>query len=345
MTRFENMTGNMKNLYISMWGNNDFIKQAEIDNSVTEKGDIIKKSVNSFSFVDKNHEDKEKILANIFDITDKELFAEKLCMACSGSGQELRRITTLHSSSLCALLFFYNVTEANPLTIDEVGTFTDSVFEFQSPVINNQSNMDVVLIGKDNVGKDILLFLESKFSEYINDTTTALKISEAYKGNEYSENIYVEDCLKDLDIGITKSENGYFTITSTDKCYLGGIKQMISHYIGIRNLLDCKKTVQKCEYQNRVHEKIDSGAKIYLGEILFDHVIGDFEIGKGNKCFADYSKKYNKLAGKLNRAIGQENKSNRFVVLEDDLKYSMFRNDGYKHEVEDKILQFYNLND
>ena len=95
-------------------------------------------------------------------------------MAVGGSGNEGDKITTLHSSSLCALLHFYNV-ERHPLTLEfktknnkkvEIKRrviFNKSVFEFKSPVIGNPSNMDVVLIGKDeNTGKNIVFFLESK---------------------------------------------------------------------------------------------------------------------------------------------------------------------------------------
>ena len=90
---------------------------------------------------------------------------DQAAMACGGSGQEERRITTLHSSSLCALLFFYNVTDNHPLTIKGVGTFKESVFEFRSPVRDEEhpSCMDVVLIGEDEEHKPLVLFLESKF--------------------------------------------------------------------------------------------------------------------------------------------------------------------------------------
>ena len=118
------------------------------------------------------------MLINIFNIKDSTLFEEKYKMAVGGSGNEGDKITTLHSSSLCALLHFYNV-EKHALTLEfktknnkngEIKRrvrFTKSVFEFKSPVIDNPSNMDVVLIGKDETSnEDVVLFLESKFAEY-----------------------------------------------------------------------------------------------------------------------------------------------------------------------------------
>lgn len=66
----------------------------------------------------------------------------------------MRRIARLHSSSLCALLFFYNVSKKNPYSMEIEGenyAFTYSRFEYQNTVIEgrNPSNMDVVLVGTE----------------------------------------------------------------------------------------------------------------------------------------------------------------------------------------------------
>ena len=57
-------------------------------------------------------------LTEIFKIANNELFKQKFSQSISGSGQELKRIATVHSSSLCALLFFYNVSEVNPYIME-----------------------------------------------------------------------------------------------------------------------------------------------------------------------------------------------------------------------------------
>ena len=106
------------------------------------------------------------------DNEEKDDFKSKLIAACSGDGGEGAKITTLHSSSLCAFLFFYKVSDTNPLNIDINGNnvaFFKVLFEYQNTVIEGRkpSNVDIVLIGKDNKNKDIILFLESKFSEYL----------------------------------------------------------------------------------------------------------------------------------------------------------------------------------
>lgn len=115
-------------------------------------------------------------LGEVFGVIDMRAFKEKYRQAVSGSGKEYRRIATLLSSSLCALLHFYNVTDDNPLTLQfTVGindtqmsvTCTDSIFEYKSPVTAGPSNMDIVLSGKDDrTGKDTLVFAESLSSYF-----------------------------------------------------------------------------------------------------------------------------------------------------------------------------------
>ena len=142
-------------------------------------------------------------LASFFSIEDKDLFDKKFRMACSGNGGEGMKISTLHSSALCALLFFYNVCNNNPLVIKELPEyeFVDSVFEFKNKVIGYPSNIDIVLLGykKSNSDEKIILFLESKFSEYITGTTN--KGSKYEIGKSYFKkykSIYNESFLEKL---------------------------------------------------------------------------------------------------------------------------------------------------
>ena len=110
-------------IYNSLWRDNKFFGNIRVQKvfSVRYK----KYSDNSYAFQIKNDEgniiDNKNIsklkckcfdsiykkLTEIFDIEDKDdRFKKKLKEACGGSGSEQRKITTLHSSSLCALLFF-----------------------------------------------------------------------------------------------------------------------------------------------------------------------------------------------------------------------------------------------
>ena len=228
-------------------------------------------------------------LKRVFGIKDN-VFDEKFQQACSGSGQEERRIATLHSSSLCALLFFYNVTEKHPLTfyVEGVGevTFQEAVFEYQNCVIANAnpSNMDVTLLGKCG-DKKVILFLESKFSEYITGTQKKLNINCAYLQERISKNLYQNwQWSKD-----EESAGKEFSVSISEKpAYLGGLKQMISHYVGVRkfekgiqelkngqntskNLHDVTANQDKQEIQLKVRNyALDGDVIIALGSIIFD---------------------------------------------------------------------------
>lgn len=106
-------------------------------------------------------------LKYVFGISNPD-WGELYRQAVSGSGKEEEKITTLHSSSLLALLCFANITEENPLRI--AGTkYTKVWLEVKNRVFDNPSNIDIVL---GNGGSD-LLFIESKFTEYLTPANKA----------------------------------------------------------------------------------------------------------------------------------------------------------------------------
>ncbi len=395
-------------IYIILWWrDNKFFENIRVQKvfSVRYK----KYSDNSYAFQIKNDEgniiDNKNIsklkckcfdsiykkLTEIFDIEDKDdRFKKKLKEACGGSGSEQRKITTLHSSSLCALLFFYNVSEENQLTLtidSKKITFIDVLFEFQNTVIKGgkPSNVDVVLLGKDdNNDNKVILFLESKFSEYLDVSSQFTYLGLDYL-REY-ECIYNDDFLKNIGFSIIKNEkepkvfkkkkNGkikeYNGIETTNKSnsYIEGVKQMISHYIGINNLLEegfhdkkdnhiklqklyvfldkgTTEGYEKIQLDKKELMKKLKQSKVYLGEILFDF----HNMNIGNKeDFYNYSDKYTKLAENL-KVLEDKNKSrNKIIVLPQLLTYSLFKdnkeNSKYKieHKIEDKIKEYYKLN-
>jgi hypothetical protein len=333
----------IRNLYNAMWEGNPIINSNPIVKSNASKE---KQSENSFSF---EGEDKVAVLIDIFNIPEenRDIFRTKFKMACEGSGQEYRRITTIHSSSLCALLFFYNVTEKNLLKIDGIGVFTKSVFEFKSPVIdeNHNSCMDVVLIGKNDNGEDVVLFLESKFSEYYTSVSKKLNnLSERYLSkseNEYGVDLYSDAFLGSLKLNKSKVEDGSFDLCTDDEFYIGGIKQMISHYIGIRNNLNCNFAKQEEKDQEEVIDLIRTGAKVYLAEIIFDAVIGEFKLANGKAYKEAYSEKYEVLATKLNADIQKSDAKNRFMVMPHEFGYTMFLDENQKYKLDENVRLFY----
>ena len=104
-------------IYKDFFFNNKFVQTLEIHNTIWNGKD----SNNSFCLKDKNTQKEEipNILQRTFGIKEKNLFIKKYNEAISGDGQEWKRITTLHSSSLIALLCFYSVSEKHPLSIGD----------------------------------------------------------------------------------------------------------------------------------------------------------------------------------------------------------------------------------
>lgn len=286
---------------------------------------------NEYLSTKKLSENDKKNIANqlirIFKIEDDERihFIKKIIEACSGNGGEGAKITALHSSSLCALLFFYNVSEDNHLEIDRIPDyeFVDSVFEFKNKVIGYPSNIDVVLLGrkKSKRNEKIILFLESKFSEYITGITTKnskYKIGKSYFTNDYSKPFYKEEFLKSLQLE-RYEENSKTYLRPTKEAeyakYIEGIKQMISHYVGIRKFI-------KGDYYNNDEEilklvKEYSDGKIILGEILFDNFEKTLDHFQKN-----YESDYSKLAKKINEEARKTEECKKFSVLEKVIKYS-----------------------
>ena len=305
---FEELKTPKKEIYEYLWGNCD------LDFEVAKKG--VTDPSYELAFEGKTLIDfvGDKIALS-FDINkNKETFAKKFQMACSGSGDELKKITTLHSSSLCALLFFFNV-DNKKLVIPSLSEyeFTESYFEFKNKVIGYPSNIDVVLLGKNiNTGKNVIFFLESKFSEYITGTKKK-KVGKSYfKSGSPSLPIY--NCIeKDKSFDFNK-ENGF----NNSEKYNEGIKQMISHYYGIRNFME-KPADNEDVYKNIRDYKAE---EIILGEILFDNFAKNSDL---EKKLNNYKDDYSKLAKIINDQydIDKTKPENiKFKVLTESLVYS-----------------------
>ena len=261
---------------------------------------------------------------------DWKIFADKYLQATSGDGQEARRIRTLHSSSLLCLLCFYGVSEERPLNLIVEGRqvrFTSSQFEVKNPVGTDEtgkehnSNMDVVLYGKDSQnGKKVILFLESKFSEYLTWGKYSGISNHVYRKiyAQLSHNGVLER------MGLKYEENpdnrGYSDLDSVKgktMHYAGGIKQMVSHFLGVKNAAAGKQ-----------YEDYD----IYLGEILFKF---PDSIEDAQRKFNDYDGLYKTLAKGLNQ-ISED----KFKVLGQCLTYQ----DVFKdYDLEESVRSFYSL--
>lgn len=355
--KFEKLSGKNKVIYEGLWGNGE---RLEMDIEPNSKNDIT-----TYKIVGEEDTNGEAI-QKAFRISNKEAFVRQYKKAISGNGDEKRKILRLHSSSKCSLLCFYNVKE-KPITInidDKDIVFDFSTFEFKNPVIRYPSNMDVVLLSED---RKTVLFLESKFSEYyISVENVSSFISDSYKTNEFSGPIY--ENISDIGLGLCSASLNYkdlkgiekerkgFKLYTIDKSlnYLDGIKQLISHYVGvrrrIRDRVDDKlkadtATEQDIEISTEILNAIrNSESKVYLGEILFDK----FVLPQGCKeedpvsILEKYSVLYKKLAMLLNNEIAVNGLADKFKVIDKAIKYSevISRN---KNQIEKETLKFYGI--
>ena len=164
-------------------------------------------------------------------------------MFMAGGGHELEDYTdkkgilhlahakSIYSSSMLAYNFFYWVSPENPLTLH--GTIYDKVyFEVKFPVLakdsngsrnNRPSNMDVLLISDDC---QTMFCVESKYTEHTHHRAAIFKDAYFKPSCYYKDNPYRTSFIK-CALRYNEKKNGYFA----------GIKQNISHIIGITNIL------------------------------------------------------------------------------------------------------------
>ena len=163
-----------------------------------------------------------------------EMSVEHKQMFDDASGSELKdklvpaKAKAIDSSSILSYNFFRHINKECSIEIDKI-RYNNVVFEVQLRTLKASSkpaNIDVALISED---KKTVLFIESKFLEYLENDS--IKLSDSYrdKNNYYKDNEEVEDLLK---------MSGSFTIKER---YNYGIKQNICHLIGISNLSKSEK--------------------------------------------------------------------------------------------------------
>ncbi|MBR6251029.1 MAG: hypothetical protein IKR17_07550 [Bacteroidales bacterium] len=304
-----------------------------IERTWWQHGNDSKYSDNSYSFsidgidnkkISKNNlEDVVQKLSNLFRIDKNEVFATKLKEVCNGNGNEIRKITTVHSSSLCALLFFYNVSEDNPIKINGVN-YGEVLFEYKNKCIkdNAPSNIDIALVSTD---KKTVLFLESKFSEYLTNSRVSSEISNSYKENELSDKIYSTDSIEKIfGEGAQKVSSGnYFKIKAKQPAYIDGIKQMISHYIGADNFAEGERVDDRLKKIN--------AENVLLGTIVFD----GFE---NNPRCEGYRKLYENFVKEVGRIIG----NSKVILLSKPLTYKELWEEN-KESIDRDVASFYGV--
>ena len=327
----------------------EFFSKSKLEAEVEKTKWRGRPSDNSFCFINPEVKYKEregvvlKKLKEVFGI-DSNTFDTKFRQAISGDGQEVKRIATLHSSSLAALLLLYSVSYDNPLICELDGkkyTFDNCYFEVKTNVKDSHfSNMDVVLVGKNSEDKDVLFFLESKFSEYLNTGMCDNISLDAYKDKYKELGLMGDNAIQGLhfEFGKGKDNKDCIQIKSLDPHspqYCSGIKQMISHYMGVTNFINNGEEALDPKQKPCFNELVNlrDGAKIILGEVLFAF---DDKVDKGKTKFSKYSSIYRDLA----KVLELKKESSRLHILPEVLTYQELLKD---FKIDSKVKDFYQL--
>lgn len=301
------------------------VKNTEISN---EKGSQWSYEI---SVPDRNEKTVSKILYAIFkpEISEED-WNKKFMMAINGDGQELRRITTLHSSSLLALLFFCSVNKTNPIEIGD-STFDKVYFEVKNKVFNNAapkdkpSNVDIMLVSKDNKKT---FFLESKFTEY--EHNGKVEVSDKYY-NFYSHLINFLPNLKFCN-GVLELKEG------KNSQYIYGIKQMFSHLIGLL-------TEPWDKSSNEIKEFIQNAEKVELGCIVLNWNQSLYK--KYNDFFNNTFQYFKKPSMILEKCLDDDEvhkeKINKISIFPNLLTYQDILQKNPSFKLSKEIKNFYNL--
>lgn len=271
-------------------------------------------------------------LKNIFSIKDTS-FNDKYVQAINGNGNEGNKIYTLHSSSLLQLLVFSSVSEDNPIYFNlgnEIKEFSESKFEVKNEVSqgsNKCSNIDIVLSGKDYI-----LCLESKFSEYL--STGSVEVRKI----DYYETIYekLDSFLEKAQVVYEKGEKCTLRKKGTEPIYCKGLKQMISHYLGISTEIckDKKRKKEKRKFDNK---------KVYLGEILFD-----FKDNKKNSKLSSYMKAFSHIKDGLQQCADEKHEKGKIIIMNPITYQSileMKENQKFLKNLPEKVRLYYRFNE
>ncbi len=290
--------------------------------------------------------------ANLFDIPKdkRKRFYDAFRIVTEGQGNELGKINSLKSSSLLSLLTFYPLfdnEDQNKGIIINDKKYYKCFFEVRNRVIKLPSCIDVVLVSKDGE----LLFLESKFSEYVDGAANSIDLKKGYV-DLYTRYI-TTDVLSPLKISNEQNKT-LLSAAPGEMRYIEGIKQSISHLIGlIRGPQFCKQGYYPKSYFKSYQDAYESSTKLIYGTIIFD--LGS--LGIIQDAFNNYNKLYSEIIGARGGMIvdairrwdcfmEKNNKNKTLEILPTPLTYqTIFSGDDNPNDslLTGSIREFYGL--
>lgn len=294
--------------------------------------------------------------AEIFGIEPDENWFEAFRIATEGQGDELRKINSLISSSLLSLLMFHklfmndNTNDYISIKLpdtDDAVLFDKCFFEVRNRVVRFPSCVDVALYSSE---RNVMLFLESKFTEY-----TRVK-KEEYYGKGYIT-LYIEylrqylNHIIETEKATIKGKEKLRIGTISGERYIEGVKQSISHLIGLTRGPHKVGTGYYPESYHAEYSKLyDNAGKLYYGTILFD----PRGMNVNDSMYEDYVKLYVDTIGSHgeelvdgicewnNQQKKSYNKGKEIVVLPNPLSYQdVFQTEPNRRYITNQIREFY----
>ena len=296
----------------------------------------------------------KKRIENTFDISLSNEETELLKAVINGQGQEKDKITSAYSSSLQSFLIFRKVSEDNPITVNKI-KYTKVEFEVENSVIGYKSSVDVKLSNDEGN----VLFIESKLYEVVRDSMPKgkgkLEVGPSYFSNHESgyrkklnfeigdlREIGIEFPLEKEMYGISaskikkaivetcKQKDGYSKIDAID-CnewvYSYGIKQILSHVIGILNYREQKEHKGEKIRFAYIYNKLPGYAK---------------EEKNAMKKIDNYDHHVGKVYDRLKETL-KENPLDCFSSTYQKI-FKENEKEKYFNEIGDRVCEYYKLN-
>ena len=198
----------------------------------------------------------------------------------------LAHAKAIYSSSMLAYNFFHWVSPEHPFRWEEI-EFDKVYFEVKFPImtkptedrpVNRPANMDVVLISKDC---KYMLCIESKYTEHTKPSKA--EFADAYFDSScyYAGNPYIASFIK-----MAKHYNG------KSDGYYAGIKQAISHLIGLTNIRYDADALAWFKANNpfiepEVMAKIDANTQTIFTNLLYYNIEMEDKIYDDKQSYAN----------------------------------------------------------
>lgn len=226
---------------------------------------------------------KDNIFGKEMENTYQEMFE-------NGSGGELHsKAEAVHSSSMLSYNLLHWTNDENPFEFEGV-KYTKVYFEVQMRTLrgrSNPANMDVVLEGKLKNERH-LLFIESKFLEYLENDKFELSGSYEKSCNWYNNEL-------DWNKVIESAKN-----LCKQKGYNGGIKQAITHLFGIHGLVN-RNALEWFNKNGKLN--IDGFNNVHITFANFIFEPDENEFVEEHNAYVNYKKLYSSFVSKLPQTI------------------------------------------